>query len=366
MGSRRLWIWAAVMVVVMSWRLAGVAGQGCNSQNMPGLCKCEIDQQGRYIVKCSCRPGQNMVLSSMGNTVPPHTSDFQVSKCEGSVTVEEEAFSELHYLEKITFHSLANLTLHSWSINPDFFAQEQFTLTLESISALAFEEDAIDFDAEELHIQMVIQNSTITKLPKHAIIASMGEFRLKHVTLQQTPEPHSIDIGIEGAEVYIDTIDTTTGLGPEWMIGNVTKLSITNSNLILQPQAFSAVQFLTLNSSLTIRGNQFGLPMSSQGINPPSLPKNALDLITPSGDILIDASENYVTCRCEDLVWLLELPSNQLKQKVQASLKCKSGNVISALANCKPVINQASYLGPAPSSLLMLAPAFLLTLLLTA
>ncbi|KAK4293151.1 hypothetical protein Pmani_034132 [Petrolisthes manimaculis] len=353
-------VWMVLLLVCWSSRVEGQCPPGV----MPGDCTCTPDQQGKYHLDCSCPTRyQDLVISA--SAIPTHTYSIKFSKCSGSVEVEEDTFNHLPNLENIAFHSIASLTFHNSSVQPFItILDKTFTLTLEDISALAFEEEAVVFYSDSMDAAMYkisITDSTITEFGKYSIITPLGELLLRNVTFSQTLEEHTVDVGFDGVKVTLDALDATAGLGSEWLVGNVTYLNITRSNLTLLPRAFSAVEMTPPNPTIILVDNQFGSVISGGRDTPSSdrlasLPTQALSVYLHSdSNTHISASGNRLTsCRCEDLKWLLEEdPKNinnnttRLKQAVQASLQtgCEDRNLNYVLDECQdaPSGAKASY-----------------------
>ncbi|KAK3854799.1 hypothetical protein Pcinc_038739 [Petrolisthes cinctipes] len=330
---------------------------------MPGECICTLDQQGKYHLDCSCPIlYQDLVISA--SAIPTHTYSIKFSKCSGLVEVEEGTFNNLPNLENITFQSIANLTFQNSSIHPFITIRDKtFSLTLEDISALTVEEEAVIFHSDSMNAatyKISIKDSTITEFGKYGIITPLGELLLQNVTLTQTMGEHRVDVGYDGVKVILDALNATAGLGSEWLVGNVTYLNITRSNLTLLPWAFSGLEMTPPNPTIILVDNQFG-SVRSGGHDAPSsdrlasLPTEALSVYLHNDtNTRISASGNRLTsCRCEDLKWLLEEDPNnnnnttQLKQAVQESLQagCEDLNLNDVLDRCgnSPSGSQACY-----------------------
>lgn len=268
------------------------------------------------------------------------------------------AFETFTILENITFQRISHLTLEPNSLDLDIITQNNFKLTFDSVLSLSLEQNAIKIQKEpDINESIIIQNTFIISLEENAIKGSLSKLHLDHVILSQAPGSKAIDVGSKGASIFIDFLDATNkGLSSEWITGNVSLLSIVNSSLNLLPNAFAGVYMQGSPRPLfNFHNNQLGYPKWFPGSNGtkliPSLPTGALSLRLPRNGILVDASNNQITCSCEDIVWLQENYTTSFKSKVQQSLECIDGNIVLTIAKCG-----------VPS----LAPAITLSLTLTA
>ncbi|KAG7154655.1 hypothetical protein Hamer_G015005 [Homarus americanus] len=328
--------WTIIVVLVVAYlgTFLVVSAQPCHEGSMSSQCQCESHQPG------TLKP---LTLSF---SLPPTVTHIHIHNCNSTVTVTSNAFEGLDSLEDITFQSISHLKLESSSLHLIIFHQNNFSLTFDSVWRLSLAEDAIQLQGEggpNMKENIIIRNSFITNLQHNAIVGSLHELRLENVILSQAPAPRAINTGPEGASVFINSMDASThGLSSEWLTGKISHLSIINSSLTLLPGAFTGVNMTGVPTSrFTFLNNQLGYPKWFPGntTSVPSLPTRSLDLTVPRQGLIINASNNKMTCSCEDTVWLREDPQTDLKHIIQQSIKCLEDKAGSPVARCSAVSN---------------------------
>ncbi|XP_069170868.1 uncharacterized protein [Procambarus clarkii] len=333
----------------------------CHTGNMEGLCECQVDHPGTIQIICSCSPGQPLTISPKATEgLPYHVTSLIVHNCTDSVTITPKAFEFMYNLERITFQSISHLALQPSSLQLHLLSINNFTLTFDSVSSLSLKQNAIQLiDDNGLRPKnIIIRNTFITDLKEIAIEASLGTLRLEHVTLSQTPAPRAINVGAKGASVFIDFLNTSSyKLSSEWIFGNVSHLSIVNSSLTLLPNAFAGVHMKdgAPRSRLILHNNTFGASewrtANTNTPSVPSLPTRSLNINLPYSGIVVDASSNWISCKCQDIAWLLESPKTMLKRRIRKSLKCREGDIDRSLATCDAPSLDSLASGVAPSLL---------------
>lgn len=233
------------------------------------------------------------------------------------------AFSYLHELENITFNDIYRLTVESNGISFTSFA-DILTLRFYLINNLSLRKNAISIHSKGMNLK--IYNSTIMSLMKSAIVGKIQQLVIEKILLKVRPWPESVVCqGPEGASVTLRSVTVKQGLSGRWITGNVSRLSIMNSNLRLFPGAFAGVNTNTHSKS------QIGVLLYGNNFMMPHLPSHVL----PSDGVLLGAERNYIVCRCPNLVWLSEPPSNLFKERIKASLVCRNGTLSSVLESCQ-------------------------------
>lgn len=264
-------------------------------------------------------------LSTDDNLVTSATA-FHLRHCHNTaVLVHSEAFSYLYELKRIIFHDINLLTLQTNSIAFTTYS-DALTISFLSVSKLNLRKNAINIQMEDYAqgMKLKIRHATIFSWKKSAVVGKIRELVMEELLFKLRPWPASIVCqGSEGAAVTMRSVTVKQGLSGSWITGNVSYLSITDSNLRLCPGAFAG--FDTTNKpklEVVLSGNNFLLPY---------LPSHAL----PSNGSVLNADRNYIVCQCQGLMWLREPPQNQFKESIKASLICRNRTVDSVLASCK-------------------------------
>lgn len=257
-------------------------------------------------------------------------ASFHLVNCKNtSVIVLPGAFSYLYHLKNVTFHNINRLTLESNSIFLNSLA-DVLTIRFSLINILNLRKNAIKVHMEDNSegLNLEIRRSVITSLMKSAIVSKINELVMEEMLFKARPWPGSVVCqGSRGAAVTMHSVTIKRGLSGGWITGNMSRLSLTDSNLRLLPDAFAGV-----HSSKNIhRKSHLGVIFSGNNILVPHLPSHAL----PSDGVLLEAKRNYIVCQCQNLVWLREPPINRFKENVKASLVCRNGTLASALESCE-------------------------------
>lgn len=287
-------------------------------------CECKA-LRSKIQVFCSCLPVKTLDLRDLSEDQSLYlASSFHLGNCRNtSVMVFPGAFSYLHILENVTFNDISRLTVESNGISLTSFV-DVFTLRFYLIKNLSLRKNAISIHSEGMNFK--IHNSTIMSLMKSAIVGKIRELVMEEMLFKVRPWPGSVVCqGAEGASVTMRSVTVKQGLSGRWIIGNVSRLSIVDSNLRLFPGAFAGVNTNTHGKS------QFGVVLSGNNFMMPHLPSHTL----PSDGFLLSAKRNYIVCRCPNLVWLREPPNNLFKEGIKASLVCRNATLASVLESCQ-------------------------------
>lgn len=274
-------------------------------------------------VLCSCRPVKTLDLRNLSQEyLVSEASIFRLEDCSRtSVLVLPGAFNNLNFLEDVTFHRVKRLTLEPYSISQTSWVEEVFRLTFSLINNLSIRNNAINIQLQDqqARISLRIQQSGLISLMRSAVVGNLQELTLEESLVKARPWPGAIVCqGSEGTSVIMRSVGMKKGLTGNWITGNVSRLSITKSNLRLLPEAFAGVDVV---GDIILSGNNFLIP---------SLPSQAL----PSNGSLLQAHKNYIVCQCQNLAWLLEPPQTPLKEGVKASLICRNKKLTLDLETC--------------------------------
>ncbi|KAG0711271.1 hypothetical protein GWK47_020953 [Chionoecetes opilio] len=288
------------------------------------------DVDWEFQVFCSCRPVKTLDLRNL-------SQDYRVSKAAAfhlndcgktSVLVFPRAFSQLN-LKSVTFYNISSLTLEPYSIHLNPEVKDAFNITFSLITTLSIRKDAVNVQLHHPHagMNLKIRHASLISLMKSAIVGKLRELTMEEMLVKARPWPGAVVCqGLTGASVIMKSVLIKKGLSSRWITGNISSLSISKSSLRLLPDAFAGVNIEAGSKSKTrivLLGNNFMIP---------SLPSHAL----PSHGYLSQAKQNYIVCQCQNLAWLLESPSTQVKQSVKASLICRNNKSISSvLASCE-------------------------------
>ena len=264
---------------------------------------------------------------------------FQLENCRStSVLVFPGTFSDLNFLEHISFHNVGRLTLEHNSINLQPLVDNIVSLNFSLITNLSIRKDAVYIKPRNKctnsKVRVNFKHSTLISLMKHAIVTNLQELTMEEMTVRARPWPEAIVVlGLAGASVSLKSVSIKKGLTGRWITGNISRLSIIGCNLRLLPEAFAGVNIVEdkeSNAGIILFGNNFMMP---------SLPKHAF----PSDAPVLLAQKNRIVCQCHTLTWLLEPPNSPLKDSVKDSLICRNENLYSFLPSCETHFPSTAY-----------------------
>lgn len=306
----------------------------------PGKClhsvpdiECQCGAVNRTIhVQCSCLPVKAVDLRNLSQEYEViEASVFQLVNCRGtSVLVFPGTFSNLNFIEHISFHNVGHLILEPNSITLQPVVDNVLSLTFSLITNLSIRKDAINIQPRnkctDSRVNVNIKHSTLISLMKSAIVTNLQELTMEEMTMKARPWPEAIVVrGSAGASVTLKSVSIKKGLTGRWITGNISRLSIIGSNLKLLPEAFAGVNIVEDEESTT------GITLSGNNFMIPSLPSHAL----PSDAPVVQAQKNHIVCQCQNLAWLLEPPNSPLKDSVKDSLICRNKSLYLFLPSCK-------------------------------
>lgn len=301
-------------------------------ESVPGI-KCQCGKVNHTIdVQCSCLPEKTLDLRNLSQeTDVIEASAFQLQNCwSTSVLVFPGTFSGLNALQHISFHNIGRLTLEHNSIDLRPVIDHDLSLNFSSITNLSIRKDAINIlphnKCTKSRVSVNIKYSTLINLMKSAIVTNLQSLNMEEMTLKANPWPEAIVVrGSAGASVSLKSVSMKKGLTGRWITGNISRLSITESNLRLLPEAFAGVNIVEDEEStagIILFGNNFMLP---------SLPSHAF----PSDAPVLKVQKNRIVCQCQNLAWLLEAPNSELKDSVKDSLICRNKSLYLFLPSCE-------------------------------
>ncbi|KAK8376521.1 hypothetical protein O3P69_009866 [Scylla paramamosain] len=153
----------------------------------PGKClhsvpdiECQCGAVNRTIhVQCSCLPVKAVDLRNLSQEYEViEASVFQLVNCRGtSVLVFPGTFSNLNFIEHISFHNVGHLILEPNSITLQPVVDNVLSLTFSLITNLSIRKDAINIQPRnkctDSRVNVNIKHSTLISLMKSAIVTNL-------------------------------------------------------------------------------------------------------------------------------------------------------------------------------------------------
>ncbi|XP_045120801.1 uncharacterized protein LOC123510076 [Portunus trituberculatus] len=331
MALKLIFLLLMVCSCIMCFLTGPISRSGECLQSVPGIeCQCKAVNQTIH-VHCFCLPVKTVDLRNLSQEYEViQASVFTLQNCRStSVLVFPGTFSDLNSLEYISFYNVGRLTLEHNCINLRSIS-ENVILNFSLITNLSIRKNAINIQPRnkcmDSKASINIKHSTLLSLMKSAIVTNLKELTMEEMILKARPWPEAIVVlGSAGASVSLKSVSIKKGLTGRWITGNISRLSITESNLRLLPEAFAGVTIVEdqeSNTGITLFGNNFMIP---------SLPSQAL----PSDAPVLQAQKNRIVCQCQNLAWLLEPPNTPLKNSVKDSLICRNKSLDLLLPSCE-------------------------------
>ncbi|XP_063611825.1 uncharacterized protein LOC134785417 [Penaeus indicus] len=325
-------------LVLMLTMASTTRGQACPMGTLGDQCRCEKDNPGTFRITCSCKTGQELVISDRSTIGLASTViGFHIENCNSSVIVKSHSFDNLFNLERISFRNIFQLKLESRSLDLENYNPKDFQLSIDSVLNLSLQKEAVQLEGHggsRMGTSVTIRNSFVIEMAPASITGSLKELNFENLIFGPLVQTETVDVGSRGCAVSLTNCNVSNyGLNSSWLTGHVTHLSLVNNTLTLFPDAFSGITMVGSKPSLTLKNNvlvQLGNQIA------PSLPSGSLNLNTSSAAVEVEATNNHIACSCDDLVWLLEEPSTHLKWQVRSSLVCPNGTIKEAIDKCRP------------------------------
>ncbi|XP_047480763.1 uncharacterized protein LOC125033371 [Penaeus chinensis] len=325
-------------LVLMLTMASGTRGQACPMGTLSDQCRCEHANPGTFRITCSCKTGQDLVISDRSTIGLASTViGFHIENCNSSVIVKSHSFDNLFNLERISFRNIFHLKLESRSLDLENYNPKDFQLSIDSVLNLSLQKEAVQLEGHggsRMGTGVTIKNSFVIEMAPASITGSLKELNFENLIFGPLVQTETVDVGSRGCAVSLANCDVSNyGLNSAWLTGHVTHLSLVNNTLTLFPDAFSGITMVGSKPSLTLKNNVLG-QLGNQ--TAPSLLSGLLNLNTSGAAVEVEATNNHVACGCDDLVWLLEEPSTHLKWQVRLSLVCPNGLIKEAIDKCRP------------------------------